>query len=61
MRAVLEVVLNQVRMGGHVWDEEANLGLPISSVKFGSIPEFIIRKLEKNSDITWDRYYDVKG
>ena len=28
--------------------------------QFGSIPEVIIRKLEKNSDITWDRYYDLK-
>jgi pre-mRNA-splicing helicase BRR2 len=28
--------------------------------QFGGIPEAIIRKLEKNSDITWDRYYDLK-
>ena len=28
--------------------------------QFGAIPEAIIRKLEKNSDITWDRYYDLK-
>jgi pre-mRNA-splicing helicase BRR2 len=28
--------------------------------QFNSIPEVIIRKLEKNSDITWDRYYDLK-
>lgn len=28
--------------------------------QFGSIPEVIVRKLEKNSDITWDRYYDLK-
>ncbi|CAM9119339.1 unnamed protein product [Ectocarpus fasciculatus] len=28
--------------------------------QFGSIPEVIVRKLEKNSDILWDRYYDLK-
>jgi pre-mRNA-splicing helicase BRR2 len=28
--------------------------------QFGNIPETIIRKLEKNSDISWDRYYDLK-
>ena len=28
--------------------------------QFNSIPEVIIRKLEKNSDISWDRYYDLK-
>jgi pre-mRNA-splicing helicase BRR2 len=28
--------------------------------QFSSIPEVIIRKLEKNSDILWDRYYDLK-
>lgn len=28
--------------------------------QFGSIPEVIVRKLEKNSDIIWDRYYDLK-
>jgi pre-mRNA-splicing helicase BRR2 len=28
--------------------------------QFGNIPEVIIRKLEKNSDISWDRYYDLK-
>ena len=28
--------------------------------QFTGIPEVIIRKLEKNSDITWDRYYDLK-
>lgn len=28
--------------------------------QFGSIPEVIIKKLEKVSDITWERYYDLK-
>lgn len=28
--------------------------------QFPGIPEVIIRKLEKNSDIAWDRYYDLK-
>lgn len=28
--------------------------------QFGNIPEVIIRKLEKNSDISWERYYDLK-
>lgn len=28
--------------------------------QFASIPEVIIRKLEKNSDISWERYYDLK-
>jgi pre-mRNA-splicing helicase BRR2 len=28
--------------------------------QFSAIPEVIIRKLEKNSDITWERYYDLK-
>jgi pre-mRNA-splicing helicase BRR2 len=28
--------------------------------QFDKIPEVIIRKLEKNSDILWDRYYDLK-
>ena len=28
--------------------------------QFSSIPEVIIRKLEKNSDIPWERYYDLK-
>lgn len=28
--------------------------------QIGSIPEVIIRKLEKNSDISWERYYDLK-
>eukprot|EP00602_Paraphysomonas_sp_CaronLab_P009686 CAMPEP_0185022718 /NCGR_PEP_ID=MMETSP1103-20130426/5423_1 /TAXON_ID=36769 /ORGANISM="Paraphysomonas bandaiensis, Strain Caron Lab Isolate" /LENGTH=2181 /DNA_ID=CAMNT_0027554929 /DNA_START=20 /DNA_END=6565 /DNA_ORIENTATION=+ len=28
--------------------------------QFGAIPEVIIRKLEKNSDINWERYYDLK-
>ena len=28
--------------------------------QFSGIPEIIIRKLEKNSDITWERYYDLK-
>jgi pre-mRNA-splicing helicase BRR2 len=28
--------------------------------QFSSIPEVIIRKLEKNSDVTWERYYDLK-
>lgn len=28
--------------------------------QFGSIPEVIVRKLEKNSDILWERYYDLK-
>ena len=28
--------------------------------QFGNIPEMIIRKLEKNSDLTWDRYFDLK-
>ena len=29
--------------------------------QFNLIPEIIIRKLEKNSDIQWDRYYDLKS
>ncbi len=29
--------------------------------QFKSIPDIIIRKLEKNSDITWDRYFDLKA
>ena len=29
--------------------------------QFDLIPEIIIRKLEKNSDIQWDRYYDLKA
>lgn len=28
--------------------------------QFGSIPEVIIKKLEKVSDIAWERYYDLK-
>eukprot|EP01041_Mallomonas_annulata_P002895 gene2895-5684_t len=28
--------------------------------QFGNIPETILRKLEKNSDISWERYYDLK-
>lgn len=28
--------------------------------QFASIPEAIVRKLEKNSDINWERYYDLK-
>jgi pre-mRNA-splicing helicase BRR2 len=28
--------------------------------QFSSIPEVIVRKLEKNSDISWERYYDLK-
>ena len=28
--------------------------------QFSSIPEVIVRKLEKNSDISWDRYFDLK-
>jgi pre-mRNA-splicing helicase BRR2 len=28
--------------------------------QFGNIPEVIIRKLEKNSDILWERYFDLK-
>ncbi|KAJ1439332.1 Sec63 Brl domain-containing protein [Ochromonadaceae sp. CCMP2298] len=28
--------------------------------QFGNIPEVIVRKLEKNSDISWDRYFDLK-
>ena len=28
--------------------------------QFSNIPEVIIRKLEKNSDISWERYYDLK-
>lgn len=28
--------------------------------QFGTIPEVIIRKLEKNSDILWERYFDLK-
>lgn len=29
--------------------------------QFSNIPEVIARKLEKNSDITWERYYDLKA
>ena len=29
--------------------------------QFNLIPEIIIRKLEKNSDIQWERYYDLKS
>ena len=29
--------------------------------QFNLIPEIIIRKLEKNSDIQWERYYDLKA
>lgn len=28
--------------------------------QFSAIPEAIIRKLEKNSDLNWDRYFDLK-
>eukprot|EP01038_Epipyxis_sp_PR26KG_P008839 gene8839-11930_t len=28
--------------------------------QFGNIPDVIIRKLEKNSDLAWDRYFDLK-
>jgi pre-mRNA-splicing helicase BRR2 len=28
--------------------------------QFSAIPELIIRKLEKNSDISWERFYDLK-
>ena len=28
--------------------------------QFGNIPETILRKLEKNSDISWERYFDLK-
>ena len=28
--------------------------------QFSSIPDAIVRKLEKNSDISWERYYDLK-
>jgi pre-mRNA-splicing helicase BRR2 len=28
--------------------------------QFGAIPEIIVRKLEKNSDVGWERYYDLK-
>lgn len=28
--------------------------------QFGTIPEVIIRRLERSSDITWDRYFDLK-
>lgn len=28
--------------------------------QFPTIPDVVIRKLEKNSDIVWDRYYDLK-
>ena len=28
--------------------------------QFSSIPDAIVRKLEKNSDIHWERYYDLK-
>jgi pre-mRNA-splicing helicase BRR2 len=28
--------------------------------QFPAIPEVIIRKLEKNSDLNWDRYFDLK-
>jgi len=28
--------------------------------QFNAIPEIIVRKLEKNSDILWDRYFDLK-
>lgn len=28
--------------------------------QFSAIPEVIVRKLEKNSDISWERYWDLK-
>lgn len=28
--------------------------------QFAGIPEVVIRKLEKNSDLVWERYYDLK-
>jgi pre-mRNA-splicing helicase BRR2 len=37
-----------------VWSSQSPLR------QFSSIPEVIVRKLEKNSDISWDRYCDLK-
>lgn len=67
MRALFEVALKKG------WAALANKTLHICKMverkiwgsqsplrQFNTIPEIIIRKLEKNSDILWDRYYDLK-
>lgn len=67
MRALFEVALKRG------WSALANKTLMLCKMvehrtwssqsplrQFNAIPEVIIRKLEKNSDITWEKYYDLK-
>lgn len=67
MRALHEIALKRG------WASLANRALVICKMserriwssqsplrQFSGIPEVIIRKLEKNSDVTWERYYDLK-
>ena len=67
MRAIFEIslkrgwasltskVLNMCKMvEKRTWGSQSPLR------QFGNIPEVIIRKLEKNSDILWERYFDLK-
>ena len=67
MRALFEISLKRG------WASLANRALAICKMverrtwssqsplrQFSGIPEVIIRKLEKNSDVTWERYHDLK-
>ena len=67
MRALFEVALKRG------WAALANKTLSLCKMvecrtwgsqsplrQFGKIPESVIRKLEKNSDVSWDRYHDLK-
>jgi pre-mRNA-splicing helicase BRR2 len=67
MRALFEIALKRN------WAALANKTLDICKMverrtwasqsplrQFTAVPEVIVRKLEKNSDITWERYYDLK-
>ena len=67
MRALFEIALKRnwaalaSRMLNLCKMVERRLWLSQSPLRqFGSIPEVIIRKLEKNTDITWERCYDLK-
>lgn len=68
MRAIFEIALKRGWAGlaskmlslckiveRRIWESQSPLR------QFSNIPEVIIRKLEKNSDILWDRYFDLKA
>jgi pre-mRNA-splicing helicase BRR2 len=68
MRAIFEVALKKGWAGLTLkvlnvckMIETGSWGSQSPLRQFKSIPDIIIRKLEKNSDITWDRYFDLKA